>query len=243
LKGKVNSYKESYYSVRDNFGKIKPGSKLNDSVFHDQSVSFDQKGNISEVVEYNPDGTIFCKFKGSNDYADNQIESIYVRFDPEITIDRKPFLLESARYSSGEMCDMSYRNDTLGRPVEEIIYDLMGREIYKISFIRDTKGEMMRYEFSNGTVEHYKYDNKGNRKELISQHLNSKPTITSFNYDESGNLIEMKIDNYFKSTFKFSYDDRAYKYLFDSQGNWKERIEYENGRPMRMVVRTIDYSL
>jgi len=140
------------------------------------------------------------------------------------------------------MCDMSYKNDSLGRPFEEIIYDLMGREIYKITFHRDHLGRPVENDFSNGTVEHYKYDAKGNLKELISRHLNSKPTITSYEYDDSGNLIEMSINNYFRTTFKFQYENYSYKYLFDKNGNWTERIVFGDGKPLRIVVRTIEYS-
>ena len=242
MKGKVSSFRESYYLVKDNFGKLKPGTKINDSVYHDRFVAFDPRGNISEMVEFNADGSTACKFKGSNDYPDNHFETLFAKFDPEVTIDRKAFIVESVKYSSGEFCEMSYKNDSLGRPFEEIIYDLMGREIYKITFIRDHTGRLIENDFSNGTVERYKYDSQGNIKELNSRHLNSKPTMTSYEYDESGNIIEMSINNYFKTTFKFQYENYTYKYQFDKNGNWTERIVFEGGKPQRMIVRTIEYS-
>lgn len=242
MKGNVSSYKESYYSVKDSYGKLKPDTKINDSVFHDRFVAFDQKGNISEMAEFNPDGSIASKFKGSNDYPDNHFETLYAKFDPEVSIDRKPFIVESVKYTSGEFCEMSYKNDSLGRPFEEIIYDLMGREIYKITFLRDQNGRLRENDYSDGTVERYKYDEKGNVKEIVSRHLNSKPTVTTYAYDESGNIIEMNINNYFKTTFKFQYENYSYKYLFDKNGNWTQRIIFEGGRPQRIVVRTIEYS-
>jgi hypothetical protein len=242
LKGKVISYKETYHSFRESFGKIATGPKLKDSLFHDRLVTFDQKGNISEVVEYYFDGTVYCKFKGSSDYADNRMESLFARFDPEPVVEHKPFIIEAVRYGSGEMCDMSYRNDPEGRPVEETITDLMGNVIYTISFRRDEKGNLLEDEYSTGTIDRYKFDGKGNLTELSTQSPNVKPTITTFRYDESGNMIEMIVNNYFKSTFKFQYEERTYKYLFDKEGNWTERIEFGNGKPERILVRSIEYA-
>jgi len=241
LKGNVKSYKDTYYSIREIYGKIKKGPKLSDTAFRDQEVSFDQKGNITESVEYNLDGTESCKFKGSTDYEDNNIESIYVRFDPEVKVDKKPFLISSVRYSSGEMCEMSYKNDTMGRPVEETIFDLMGRVIYTITFKRDEKGKLLEYDYSDGTKDRYKYDNKGNKIEWTFLSASGKPSITSYDFDESGNITEINVNNYFKSTFNFQYDTYKFKYLYDSHGNWVERIEYSGEQPKRMKLRTIEY--
>jgi hypothetical protein len=242
LKGNVVSCKDVYYSVRDQFGKITAGSPLKDSLYHDQSLTFDQKGNVTELTEYFYDGTVYCKFKGSSAYADNHMETVFVRFDPGPVAERLPFIIESVRYGSGEMCDMTYVNDSAGRPVEESISDLMGNIVYKISFKRDKYGNILSDQFSNGTTDIYKYDPKGTCRELITTPANIKPTVTSFNYDETGNLIERNVNNYFQSTFKYRYDILTYKYAFDKTGNWKQRIEYENGEPRRMVIRTIRYS-
>jgi len=243
LEGKINSYRDTYYSVHDKFGKIQKGPKLNDSLFHDQCAFFDQNGNIIELVEYNADGTIYCKFKARYNYDDNNIESIYVRFDPDITIDRKPFIIESVRYSWGERYEMTYKNDSKGRPTEETIYDLFDRVLYKITIKRDEEGNSLEENFSDGTVSQYKYDDKGNRIECVFHSSNSNIIVTSYKYDIYGNIIEMNINNFFKSIFKFHYDNYTYKYLYDSHGNWIERTDYDNDKPQRIVVRTIDYSL
>jgi YD repeat-containing protein len=241
LNGKVKSYRDSYYSVLEKYGEIKKGPKLNDPNFHDEYVSFDQNGNVTQSVEYNSDGTIYCKYNGKYDYADNNIESIYVSFDPEIRILRKPFILESVRYSWGEMCKMTYKIDFKVRPIEQTIFDLMGRELYTITIKRDEKGNVLEENFTDGTVNQYKYDNKGNRIEWISRSAGGSATITSFKYDESGNIIEMNTDNFFKSTYKFHYEHSTYVYRYDDHGNWIERTEYEHDKPERIVVRTIEY--
>jgi len=225
LKGKIISFRETYYSVIEKFGKIKKGPRLENSIFHDQYVSFDQNGNVIEAIEYNSDGTIYCKYKGRNDYKDNNIESIYVRFYPEKSIDKKPFILESASYSLGKICEMSCENDAEGLPIEETISDNMGRVLYKISIKRDEKGNSLEDIISDGVINQYKYDNKENRIEWISRSSSGSTTVTSFKYDDFGNIIEMNSDNFFKSTYKFHYDKYTYEYRFDKEGNWIERID------------------
>jgi YD repeat-containing protein len=242
LKGKVLSYRDTYYSVCEKFGKIKKGPKLDDAFSHDQYVLYDQNGNITQSIEYNSDGTIFCKYKGGTGYEDNNVESIYLRFDPEIIIDRKPFIMESAIYGWGEMYEMTYKNDSVGRPIQETIFDLMGNLLYKITIKRDEKGNSLEDKYSDGTVDQYKYDDKGNRIEWVSRSSCGSTTRTSAKYNASGNVIEMITDNFFKSRYKFHYETYTYKYLYDTQGNWIERIDYENNKPQKIVIRTIEYS-
>ena len=149
LKGKVKSYRDIYYSVHEDFGITKKSSRLNDPAFHDQYVTLDENGNVSEMIEYNFDGTIYCKYKGRCDYADNNVDTTHVRFYSEIAINKKSFILESANYSLGKMCEMTYKNDTMGHPIEETISDLMGRELYKILIKRDEKGNTVEEQLSN----------------------------------------------------------------------------------------------
>ncbi|MEI7983828.1 MAG: hypothetical protein WCI71_19430 [Bacteroidota bacterium] len=241
-KGRIISYSESYFSVSEQFGRIIRGPKLNDTIFHDELVSFDENGNISQSVEYNADGTVFCKYKGRLDYEDNNVESIYLRFNPELIMDKKPFIMESAVYSWGELCEMSYVNDSSGRPMEETIYDLMGNLIIKIDIKRDENGHAIEDDYSDGTVYQYKYDSKGNRIEWVARFSTGSTSRTTVRYDESGEITEMMVDNFFKSRYKFHYDNYIYKYLYDSYGNWTERIDFENGTPRKMVIRKIEYS-
>jgi hypothetical protein len=242
LKGKIKSYRESYYSSQDNYGKLKKGPKLEDPRFHDEFVTFDQNGNISQSVEYNFDGTIYCKYNGRYDYMDNNIESIYVNFEPELKILRKPFILESVRYSWGEQYKMTYKIDFKVRPLEETIYDLIGRAILTIEIKRDENGNSIEDRFSDGTIDKFKYDKNGNRIEWVSVAPGGNTTIVAYKYDASGNIIEKNVNNFFKSTYKFHYDNYTYKYLFDKRGNWIERIDYENEKPQRIAERTIEYA-
>jgi hypothetical protein len=240
LKGKVLSYKDSYYVAVEKYGAIKKGDKLDDEIYHDQQVLLDPTGNITDVIDYNADGTIDCQYTGRYDFSDNNYESVYVRFYPEKTIDRKPFILGSVNYSLGKMAEMNYKTDTAGRPVEEIITDVSGNILYKIEIKRDSTGNVYEEDFSDGSDFHYKYDNHGNRTEWMS-HSGGDTTRAEISYDEMGNIVEINKDNYFKSKFRFHYDDFRYRYKYDEQGNWIERIDFHNGKALRIVHRTIEY--
>ena len=242
LNGKVKSYKDSYYSLHEVFGKIKKGAKLNDSIFRDEHVSFDHNGNVAQAIEYNANGTINSKFTGMGDYANNHIESVFIRFDTEIKIETKPFILKTVNYPSGELCELTYKNDTSGRPVAETIFDLMGRELFKITIKRDEKGNSLEYNFSDGSVDQFKYDNDGNRIEWISRTSSGHTTVTFYKHDVFGNIVDESINDNFKSSYKYHYEHNTYKYAFDKQGNWIERTDYEHDIPQRIVIRTIEYS-
>jgi YD repeat-containing protein len=241
LNGKIKSYKTTYFLTHESYGRIKKAGKLNDSTFFDQLAMFDEAGRMANMIEYNADGTVHCRYNIRTDYNDNMMESMYLRFVPKTVIDRKPFLIESVKYSWGEMCEMVYKNDSTGLPAEETVYDLMGHEIFKSTIKRDQKGNALEYRFSDGTVEKYKYDAAGNRTEKVSVGPNG--TITTISrYDAMGNVIEEDIRDSFASYYKFHDDHNLYTYKYDKQGNWTERVEYEHDIPLRIAVRTIEYA-
>jgi len=242
LNGRVKSYRATYYSVHERFGKIKKGPKLNDSLFHDQYVAFNPEGNMIEAIEYYSDSTINSRFIGDPGYDDNNIESIYIRFDPDPKIERKPFILKSVKYPSGEMCEMNYKNDSSGIPVEEVIFDLMGRTIFTIIIKRDERGNPLEYKFSDGYTDQFKYDDQGNRIDWISRAASGHTAMMSYKYDQDGNMIEENINDFFKSSYKYQVDHNTFSYVFDNRGNWTERTEYEHNIPKRIVVRAIEYA-
>ncbi len=242
LTGKVKSYKDTYYSLHEVYGKLKKGPKLNDTIFHDQLVIFDPNGNVSQSVEYNADGTVNSKYQAQRDLQDNNMESVYVRFDPELIIEKKPFIIESVKYPSGEICAMGYKTDNLGNPMEETLYDLMGQLILSVKIYRNADGKPTEYKYSNGNTDSYKYDNLGNKTQWVSVTSTGNTTKTNYSYDAHGNIEVEEIDNFFKSSYNFHIEHNTFSYKYDKFGNWTERIDYEHDIPQRIIVRTIEYS-
>jgi YD repeat-containing protein len=241
LNGRIKSYSDNYYSVREIYGKIKKGAGLNDSLYHNQITQIDPNGNIAVLIENNADGTLHCKYVGKSDFKNNHVESLFVRFEPEMVLDMKPFLIGSVKYPSGEMCEITYENDQNGVPVEESIYDLMGTLLNKISIKRDERGLPIQYTFSNGAIYKYKYDEAGRRIEWFTRSASNKTAVTNYKYDEHHNVVEETIKDFFKSSYKYHEEYNTFKYRYDKMENWIERIDYEHDIPMRMVVRTIEY--
>ena len=242
MKGNVKFYKDTYFSVNIVFGNPRPKDQLHDSLYHDKQVFFDRNGNITEVFEYDSIERVYCKFKANNDYKNNLIETIYARFEPEEILDKKPFIVESVKYFWGEMCQMTYKNDSRGLPEAEIIYDLMGQELSKVAIKRDETGNPLEYKFSDGSMEKFKYDNHGNRVESFYSSAKGLTILTTCLYDVYGNLIEENISDSHKVYYHFHYEHNTFAYKYDKHGNWTEKIDYEHDIPMRIVIRKIEYS-
>jgi hypothetical protein len=226
------------------FGRIKKGSRLIDPLFHDQFITFDDRGNALELIEYRADGTILTSFTAISCNESNNYESVYIRYGHEPVIDKKQFMIESVNYNSGsgEFCFITYVKDQHGQPIEEIISNLMGRVLYTIKINRDEKGNPTKYRFSDGSVHLNKFDSKGNKIESILNTYGGNTIQTYYKYDFMGNVIIEEVDNFYISTYKYHIEYNTFKYQYDSIGNWTERIDYEHGIPQRMVVRTIEYS-
>ncbi len=241
LKGRVKSYTDCYYSIRENFGRIKKGSRLADTILHNQQVFFDEKGNVSQATDFHEDGTMDCIYDAKSGYEDNIIESFHVRLNMETSMEKMPFILESANFNYGGLCRMTYKNDIYGRPVEETIYDLLGKVLLKTTIKRDSVGNALEEKYSDGTVNRNTYDRDGNIIECYSSKPDGNIVVTTFRHNEHGDIIEKNVNNFFNSRYKFVYENYTYEYKYDKMGNWIERTEYENLIPQRILVRTIEY--
>ena len=72
---------------------------------------------------------------------------------------------------------------------------------------------------------------------MITPKGSSYFTVLREVYNEKGNLINRsRIPN--KNRTKEIWD---YKYKYDSNDNWIEKVEYHNGKPIQIIKRTIEY--
>lgn len=233
LKGKVKSYREIGYEVIDKFGEVKKGPKSGEI-----QVSYDQKGNVIKLVEYNPNGTISRTYVGSSNYNDNNIQSGDVFFvDGSLTGEMiegfQLFIIESVLDSSGNTIHkMSYKNDLNGRPIEESIFDRNGRLLTKIVYKRDEKGNAVEVIDRNGIM-YFTYDENGNK---IENHIEGGRGV-SYKYDLNGNEIE--IHDYDRIT--------TMEYQLDNHGNWVRQITSKKNptitksKPSEWTERKIEY--
>ena len=134
-----------------------------------------------------------------------------------------------------------------GNKLEENWFNPDGRLFSKYTYKYDDKGNKLEENSfnSDGSLNSkytYKYDDKGNKIEL--NYFNSDGSLflkSTSKYDDKGNEIER---NSFISDVNLD-DKYTYKYTYDQQGNWIQRIAYKvkNGveKPSRIVERTIEY--
>jgi hypothetical protein len=106
----------------------------------------------------------------------------------------------------------------------------------------DKWGNLISYKLfrENGSLQKEQYLKYNNNKQIVFERksfLSSSFKVSTFKYDDHGNLVE-------KTSLQENGDSKSklrFDYLYDSNGNWVERVEYLNGIPKNLVERTYDY--
>lgn len=133
--------------------------------------------------------------------------------------DNKGNLIEAYIYTDGSLSEKkTAKYDEKGNRIEENIYNSEGNLNFKAT---------------------YKYDKKKNKIEENWYHSDGVLVLKkTYKYDNNEDLIE---------TIQYKSEDSipekyTYKYLqYDAQGNWTERVEYENDKPYYINMREIVY--
>ena len=114
---------------------------------------------------------------------------------------------------------------------------------YQNEFIYDKKQNLIlgKYNIENdssyNTVKNT-YHNNGKLKESISEFGESDYSlIQNQKFNENGDLIVQAVNTSDGKT----KDIWEYKFKYDTNNNWIEKIEYKNSKPLRIVKREIEY--
>ena len=95
----------------------------------------------------------------------------------------------------------------------------------QVEFLRDNnKEKTLKY--------YYKYDPKGNLIEEIDW-ANDK---TNYKYDDNDNQIEAY--THFADGRK---NKETFQYIYDNEGNWIKCVNYDDGEPVYIHERTLNY--
>lgn len=192
---------------------------------------------------------------------------IDVLFSYEYKYDNKGNVVE--RNNFGKL-DRKYEYDNMGNQVKESMFDnegLMGYWLYK----HDDKGNRIERTgfMNNDFIERWvmEYDNNKRlvKEYMVNEEPNDTPTylIKTYQYDNKGRLItfistdpETKVNSIDKfkyniqneiiehfsiNNFQGTEDRINYRYTYDNNYNWTQRIELDNDKPMRLVERRIEY--
>lgn len=220
----------------------------------------DNKGNKIEENRYNSNGELFEKQVYVYDERDILIEDNIYRSDGKLSFktiyksDHKNNIVEEDVYNSkGKLKSKTINRYDKNRNKIEMILSKENDEDYgfKSSYKFDENNYMieeatyslkdkLKYKFT------YKLDKSGNVIEENSYDSNNELQGTSISkYDKYGNEEERQykaikeVDNY--KGEPNGTTNRKYKYKYDENGNWIEKIEYVNYIPKKIIEREIEY--
>ncbi len=248
VSGKVKNIQEITYRATEKFGVIEKGDVLSvselkyntlgkvaekwttlsdSSHYLSASYKYDGNGKCIESGEYNKDGGLIHKYTYSYEGSAGNITDV-----SEYNKDGKLYHKWVYRYSPlGRLLDKSYYEDG----------HLVGSYTYKFNSQNNKVSEEAK--LTNNEVEGKKvftYDSK-DKSIRVTYSTNSELERNAYsaaeNYDSKGELVE-----FFKGS-----DMLIYKYTYDKQGNWTERVEYTQKEatylpvPQIVTVRKILY--
>lgn len=217
--------------------------------FYDSNFSFNSADSIIKVVISNPEFERIHQI--TRDDKDRIIENKIIQSDTVIAIYTRSY------DKSGNIIEENeYRKENV--PVKIISRTFDQRNLKQTEQITEfNKWDTLSYK------KDFTYDSNHNlveEKEYDSDTVSMKTTNTYF---EGGQLKETRsipMGSYYSViiTQKFNKkgdltehsrepkdgtdkDIWTYKYTYDSNGNWIEKIEFKNGKPLRMVKRSIQY--
>lgn len=175
---------------------------------------FYSKGNLKPDTEefiYNAQGKLI-----EHIFYVNELEIILARWLYEYDEDGNRFDTRFDLYGRKSSSKGFNAFDEMGNIVYQADIDRSGNMTPRVFKKYDESGRLLEYDsYWEGQLKsksYYQYDELGN-------------TLTSHKYDPSGNLIS----------------EYSYKYEFDQQGNWTNRVEISSGYPIKILERKIEY--
>jgi hypothetical protein len=225
---KGNGYQEwEYITEYDNAGNLlESNDYYRSKLLTRHMYRYNDQGQCITENELNPDGTLKLKKIFSYDADGNKSEALEFNGNGSFSI-RHTYLYNSMRLV-----------------IEEREYLVDASDVYsKILTTYDAEGNMIELKQYNdkGKMIYYgKLDKYGNHLSDIGYNpdgsIHDKITA-QYKYDEFGNELEEYL--YFSQG---GYAVKStYKYVYDMDGNWVKKTVWEDGEPVRIAERDIDY--
>jgi len=236
IKGDVISFTDSVWFVNEKFGEVHKEFLENYT-----KVEFNEDGNITNITEYDDDGSIKNKtvrIWNGKDLADENY------YNSDGNLERKSsFSIGDGNIKS---CITTFYNES--NKVEKSSYFYTNDKVDSIISLKDGKKMTLTNSF-------FEDENGKGYKQVVIDYSGEKDT-SIFYFDSKGRITKMITGG---DTYTYIYNDNGdlekstyshfknnYKYKYDSKGNWIERIEYEkwaNQKPTikSYTTRTIEY--
>jgi hypothetical protein len=214
------------------------------------SYKYDSLGNCTESIWYNPDNTIKMQTAYIFDSAGRETERYEYKGDELnykilITYDKNESWSKMIYVTAGGEFDgkTEYMFDSIGNVIDKKIYDHSLSLKSQYTYQYDGKGNMTRYENIDDMDDLFgfeinTYDSLGRKIHKYEKtSWDGKLSTDDYMYDEKGNLIYDKYEevNSYKTTVY------SYEYIYDSEGNWTDKINYTNKAPTAYTKREISY--
>ena len=247
-KEQIKSIISSDYSAFNILGIVIKGSFEGKSTF-----KYDNKGNQTEQLHFNPEGsmtkwTYWYDDKGNLAEMTDEHEERRLRNRTTYQYDGKGNKNEENLYvTDGSLkTKTTYKYDDKGiiaRERRTFPYDVRnGDSYFKWTYKYDDKGNMTEcnnYEADTLiSKDTYEYDGYGKLTEHIYSRDGSLKTKTTYKYDDNGNEIEVKRydrNGILETKFTTKYND------YDKEGNWLRMIVFEDDKPVIITTREIEY--
>ena len=260
LKGKVKSIKEISYKIFHQKGKyIKSEKGREDNSGNDKLTSFNINGNITVDIDYDSNENITSKVIYKYDSKGHKIEGVLYNSNGNIVSksiyknDINGNVIEYINYNPNKSINnrVTYEYDDRGNKIKDEMYLRENHKYGLFTYKYDSRGYLIEYglylrdanklEDSNLYLESlaiYKNDVDGNRVETKSSQPPEKlRDELYFQYNRNEDVIDTKIYNP-----KGNLISRiSYKYKYDEQNNWIEKAQFNNGSPMFILERKIQY--
>ncbi len=223
-----------------------------EGIHYKRELIYNQEGYLKERKWFDANGVIANHWIYTLDDFGNSIEVINTAMNNPKAI-KKSYeynnngnILDYKTFKQDNSLNIheSYSYDTKGNLIEEIKYKPDGNIKMKLVYKYDENGNKITFEkhFNNqilfGTF-FYKYDDAGNIIEEIRKDLNGELDYKwDINYNKKGLIIEKKV---YKTPSLILEKIITFKYKYDSKRNWIQKIKFQDGEPIYIFERRIEY--
>jgi hypothetical protein len=243
LKGNVKTSKEASFELLPDGSK---GGKTFEATPDSYSL-FNEKGFITKKQVFGPDGNVSATYLYEYN-EDNQLtketrysatENIDKVYTYAYGADSKSLETQTTYTALGNIESSDKFSVENGLITKQESFDALGNPVYYWSYEYDEKGNRNKatWHINNVCIQNvYSYNNNDKLIEQTEINESNISTRWKFAYDDKGNITEETSIYSDGSEVK-----RTYTYEYDKQGNWTKKTARENGNPLYVSERTIEY--
>lgn len=245
LNGQVAEIHSFKYDIGMAYGEI----ILEDKLTNKASMKFSEKGMLVEesndfirnptkgrsVYHYDKDGNLVKLLKISR-YESGTLDTArhYIYHYNEDNLKIKEQLFRRSELSSTYLFEYNEKN------IISKQYMITKKKDTLLTIIYNDNG-LKEKSVAWTPTSTWEYDEKGNMVKEILDYPTAGRKITTYEYDDFNNLINLKDLGAGAIGRSMGFDNKIYKYEYDDNNNWITKTTYYNTTPMYFEKRDITY--